>query len=119
MRHPRANQFFHQDVTDSNGVAILDQAEANDRFGVTLTAGNFNGEVRRDDGSPLLALAVGTPNENVLGRSLAGAVNVIYSTPVGLVAPGNQFLHQGKQDSAGNVVKGLLEAGDQFGAALR
>ena len=109
-------QFWHQDL------GILDEAEENDRFGSALTTGDFNGDGSAD-------LAVGVPDEDVLGFTNAGAMNVIYASSAAGNLPnvlildnlgviGNQFWHQGAQDAAGNVVAGTLNPGARFGAAL-
>jgi FG-GAP repeat protein len=94
-------QFWHQ---DSSGIA--DEAEADDRFGESLTAGDFNGDGHDD-------LAVGVPKENVGSILNAGEVNVIYGSGVGLTADGNQLWHQ---DSSG--IADPAEAGDSFGSSL-
>jgi FG-GAP repeat len=96
-------QFWRQG-SDSVG----DAAEANDEFGWSLTAGDFNGDNFTD-------LAIGVPREDIAGITNAGAVHVLYGSPQGLstsaVAP--QFWHQ---DSPG--VKEWAEPNDFFGWAL-
>ncbi len=62
-------QLWHQ---DSGGVP--GGAEANDAFGTSVAAGDFD-----DDGSD--DLAVGVPGEAVGGDESAGAVNVLYGSP--------------------------------------
>ncbi len=94
------DQLFYQ------GVAIADGLEADDRFGSALTAGDFDGDGYED-------LAVGVPWEAVGAVEDAGAVNVFYGTPTGLLTTGNQFLHQ---DTSG--VAGGPETGDRFGWSL-
>ncbi|EDY84040.1 FG-GAP repeat domain protein [Verrucomicrobiia bacterium DG1235] len=59
----------------SEGVPL--SAEAGDRFGTTLAAGDFNGDDIDD-------LAIGVPFEEVSDVSAAGAVLVLYGTPFGL-----------------------------------
>jgi hypothetical protein len=77
-------------------------AEANDRFGSALAAGDFNNDNFAD-------LAVGAPGEAVGSAQAAGAVSVLYGSPDGLTASGGQLFTQ---------VGGAVEAGDRFGFAL-
>ena len=77
-------------------------AEAEDRFGNALAAGDFNNDGADD-------LAIGAPQEDV-GSQLehAGAVSVLYGSAAGLATSGSQlFTHPG-----------AVGFGDQFGAAL-
>jgi len=53
--------------------------EANDHFGASLTAGDFNGDGFTD-------LAIGVPDENIGGSEGAGMVNIIYGSSTGLSA---------------------------------
>lgn len=90
---------------------LLDTAEANDRFGYALAAGDFNGDGFHD-------LVVGVPYEDVGSDprvSNAGAVNIVYGSSTGLQAdaPDDQFWNQ---DTTGVI--GLAEASDQFGYAV-
>ena len=91
------NQIWHQDSFTIDGLA-----NEGDNFGRALAAGHFNSDGFED-------LAIGVPME---GRD-SGAVNVIYGSPVGLAAPGNQIWHQ---DSVG--IAEQREQGDNFGFAL-
>ncbi len=76
--------------------------ESEDRFGSTLTTGDFNGDGFAD-------LAIGTPGENYKGSGAdAGVVFLALGSTSGLTKP----LPFG-QDPAGRN-----EAGDQFGASL-
>jgi len=97
------DQFWSQ---GSNG--LQDAAEADDDFGFSLAAADFNGDGFGD-------LAVGVVKEDVGTVVDAGAIQVLYGSAGGLQAsnPDDQFLAQGSgglQDSA--------ETGDWFGAAL-
>ena len=86
----------------------MDGSEANDCFGYSLTAGDFNGDGRDD-------LAVGAPHEDTGASEIAGAgaVNILYGSAAGLTATGNQKWYQ---DSPG--IGGTAEAGDLFGYTL-
>jgi disulfide bond formation protein DsbB len=97
------NQFWSQ---DSPG--IEDLAERDDRFGSSLAAADFDGDGFAD-------LAVGVPYENAVrpGDFGEGGVNVIYGSPSGLTAAGNQFW---SQDSPG--IEEIAEDTDLFGFAL-
>ena len=95
------DQFWHQ-----ARAGILDGINADDQFGSSLAAGDFN-----DDGYD--DLAIGVPKEDVNFLPDAGAVNVIYGSSIGLDAAGDQFWHQ---DFPGIV--GGVEAGDSFGLDL-
>jgi hypothetical protein len=89
---------------DSPGVAGV--AEPGDGFGFALAAGDFNGDGRAD-------LAVAAASEDIGSVIDAGAVNVLYGSPFGLTAAGNQVW---SQDSPGVV--GVAEADDFLGIAL-
>ncbi len=70
---------------------------------------DFNGDSFGD-------LAIGVPGEDVNGVNSAGAVNVIYGSPVGLSAtagPGNQFL---TTESVGLGFTSFVD--DRFGSSL-
>ena len=95
------SQAWHQDSPGIEGIA-----EANDRLGGALAAGDFNGDGYVD-------LAVGVVNEEVGGQSGAGAVNVLYGSAAGLAAARSQIWNQ---DSPG--IAGEAEPGAAFGYAL-
>ena len=100
-------QLFTQDTDGIEGVA-----EAGDRFGSCLTAGDFNGDGRDD-------LAVGAPEEDITSTRGSfrdgGLVGVIYGSATGLnvTTPADQIW---SQDSPG--IGGGAEIGDAFGGAL-
>ncbi len=95
------NSLWHQD-----SVGIAGTVESDDRFGRTLTSGDFNGDGACD-------LAVGAPREDVGSVDAAGAVNVLYGSSTGITASDNQLWHQ---NSPG--IRGSAESGDQFGDSL-
>lgn len=94
-------QLWHQNVLGVKGVA-----EANDRFGHALAAGDFDGDAFDD-------LAIGVPYEEVNGQNEAGAVNVLYGTASGPSASGDQMWYQDVTD-----ISGVCEPSDRFGYAL-
>lgn len=102
------DQFWHQDRGNIQGIA-----KDNDRLGISLTAGDFNGDSYSD-------LAIGVPGDNIEAEG-AGAVNIIYGSSTGLsatsVAPNegrtSQIL---TQDSPG--IEGESSEGDSFGYRL-
>ena len=81
-------------------------AEGEDNFAVALAAGDFDGDGRDD-------LAIGTPLDSVGGHRNAGAVNVLYGSPSGLTATGDDLW---TLDTAG--VKGVAGRNFLFGSAL-
>jgi len=97
------DQFWHQ---DRNGVA--DAAEANDNFGYSLAAGDFNGD-NFDD------IAIGAPFEDILGTN-EGVVHVIYGSSLGLHVNNQLFDQLWHQDK--NGVADSIQDFDNFGTAL-
>ena len=95
------DQLFSQ---DSGGVE--DSEEPGDRFGASVTAGDFDADGFAD-------LAVGAPGESVDADLAAGAVNVLYGTATGLSDADDELWHQ----SIGTIVN-AAEAGDEFGLSL-
>jgi hypothetical protein len=95
-----ADQFWHQSSED-----VEDRVEAEDRFGWSLTAADFNGDGFGD-------LAIGVPFEGLVGVGKAGGANVLYGSTGGLQAtfPEDQFW---TQDSPG--VDGAAEWTDRLG----
>lgn len=101
-------QFFSQDSSGIKGVA-----ETGDRFGVSLAAGNFNGDVHPTNGLPLDDLVIGAPFEDVAEED-DGAVHVIYANKRGEgLSKNDQLWYQSYKG-----VNGFREEGDQFGWAL-
>jgi hypothetical protein len=95
-----ADQHWTQ---DSGGVK--GHAEAHDRFGDALGAGDF-------DGDGALDLAIGTPADSVAGSADAGAVNVLFGSGGGLRERGDQLWTQGTPGVLGAV------GNDRFGSSL-
>ena len=83
------NQIWHQDRP-----GVLDVAEPSDHFGLSLAAGDANGDARED-------LAAGVPDEGFGAVESAGAANVVYGDDGGLSATGNQFWHQNSAGRSG------------------
>jgi hypothetical protein len=81
--------------------AAGESAEAGDRFGAALAAGDFNGDGRAD-------LAVGAPDEDVGSVVDAGYLQVLPGSSGGVTASGAKAF---SQTTAG----GTPEAGDRFG----
>lgn len=99
------SQIWHQDVP---GI-ILEDAEKSDYFGMSLAAGDFNGDGCDD-------LAIGVPYEDVpfsIGAMNHGVVHVIYGSKKGLIPDNNQLWYQ---DLPG--MKDASEGGDLFGSSL-
>jgi hypothetical protein len=87
-----------------NGLAL------SDRFGSSLSAWDFNRDLRAD-------LAIGVPGETVSGNEDAGAVVVLYSEGASGLFDGSAVNAQfWTQDSSG--VGDLAEPNDGFGTAL-
>lgn len=103
-----SDQLFTQDSSGIKGTA-----ETGDRFGVSLAAGNFNGDVHPTTGLPLDDLVIGAPFEDVAADD-DGAVHVLYANKRGDgVSKNDQLWYQSLRG-----VNGQREEGDQFGWAL-
>lgn len=94
------NQIWHQNIGILHGAC-----EDGDRFGLTVEAGDFNGDDFDD-------LAIGVPDEDIGSVTEAGAVHILYGTGLGLLDLNTQFWQQDDLDGPGNAV------GDRFGVAL-
>ncbi len=93
-------------------VRLFDPPSPGERFGAALAAGDFNGDGCSD-------LAIGLPNATVNGVPQAGAVIVMYGTPLGLDAAPN--LGKGRNAefwTAANTAVRTPQAYAHFGAAL-
>jgi hypothetical protein len=93
------NQFWTQDSLNNGSVS-----QAGDLFGASLGVGDFNGDGVAD-------LAMGTPGKTIGTAAGAGAVDVLYGTPVGLTTVSDQFWDE-------NLLGGTSNAGDNFGGGL-
>jgi hypothetical protein len=94
-------QIWTQDTPGVKGVAA-----AAATFGSALAAGDADADGRDE-------LAVGIPGGRIDGAPGAGAVLVLYGTPGGLRAAGDQLWSQGARG-----IKGAAEPGDRFGSAV-
>ncbi len=92
-------ETFHQNTTGIAGVA-----EADDRFGAALAAGDFDADGRDD-------LAVAAPGEDLEANESAGVVYVLEGGPTGLGAAGSKLV---RAESVGQI----SETGDGFGSSL-
>jgi hypothetical protein len=97
----RPSQLFHQGTS-----GIGSDPEPDDSFGFAVAAGDFDADGRDD-------LGVGAPFETVGDVRFAGALNVVFGSPGGLVAAGSQLFHQGTAGVASDP-----EESDTFGFAL-
>ncbi len=96
------SHVLHQDVAK-----VGDAAEAGDRLGAALAAGDLNGDGKAD-------LAAGVPNEDVGTVTDAGGVTVLFGSASGVVGNASQaFLSQ----NAANVADSS-EANDRMGTSL-
>jgi hypothetical protein len=93
------NQYWTQDSLN-NGSA----SHAGDNFGAALAVGDFNGDGMAD-------LAMGAPGKTIGTATGAGAVDVLYGTPVGLTTVNDQFWDE-------KLLGGTSNSGDTFGGAL-
>jgi hypothetical protein len=92
---PAHATHLDQDVPGMNG-----GAEALDRFGAALAAGDFDGDLFDD-------LAIGVPGED----DAQGRIQVVFGGPSGLTPAGNLFWSE-------TTVGGISEQFDNFGEAL-
>lgn len=90
-------------VLDQNAPGVAGTAETGDRFGTSVTTGDFNADGFDD-------LAVGAPEETLGGDEEAGSVTIFYGYPGGLTDAGAQVW---EQNSDGMV--GTRDDGDRFG----
>lgn len=79
--------------------------EAGDRYGESLAAGDFNGDGIED-------LAIGSPDEDVGSIAQAGAVIIVWGTPVGLDPAGAMIWTEA------DITGASATQGGEFGYAL-
>ena len=94
------SQIWFQDQPGVEGTS-----EGSDRFGDSLSAGDFDGDGFDD-------LAVGVPSEDIKSIQDAGAVNIFAGSNTGLTGDSNQIWFQ---DQPG--IQGTSESGDKFGTS--
>lgn len=99
-------------IWSQNTFGVQDISEQADLFGSALGSGDFNNDGYDD-------LAIGAPGETINIASSAGALNIIYGSPIGLSQTyiSNQFLFQGsagldEQPSQDDRFGSVLTSGD-------
>ena len=93
-------------VRNQDTSGVLDDAEPQDFFGLSLAIGDFGGSAMQD-------VAIGTPGESVGGDAGAGQVSVLYGSAGGLSVNGDAILNQDRPGMADTS-----EPGDHFGETL-
>ncbi len=91
---------------NQNTAGTLETAEAGDRFGATLAAGDI-------DNDGFCDLAIGVPGQDHGAAADAGDVHVLFGSASGLSATDDQVWHQGSPG-----VPDINEIDDAFGTAL-
>lgn len=95
------SKIWDQDTAD-----VRDTPDWNDRFGQSLSSGDYNGDGFDD-------LAIGIPGEDGEFGLDVGAVAVFYGSLSGLTAIDDQFIQQGDPG-----IDATAEGGDEFGRTL-
>lgn len=91
---------------DQNTSGIQGVAEAGDRMGVSVAAGDLDADGRDD-------LIIGVPGEAIENFSHAGMIAVVYGSANGLNTNDNLYLHQDSDN-----VPGACEFEDRFGMSV-
>ena len=107
MKRSDHERRFFEFMLKLIGEADSSNPETGDRYGASLTPGNF-------DGNELPDLGVGAPGETVAGAASAGAADARDGDVGGLPADPDEPLYFLGNDG----VPGTAEAGDRFAAAL-
>lgn len=102
--HPLGLRGNDRTIINQFDSGVSGAAETGDRFGFSLTTGNFNGDDFDD-------LAVGVPYEDFAGEIDAGVVQLIYGSAIGLPETGGFW---SQEDLTGL----LVETNDFFGFTL-
>ena len=84
---------------------IADSPQTWDRFGKTLTSGDYNGDGYAD-------LVIGVPHEGISGDDDAGVIHVLYGAANGITTAGSD---RWTQSTGGSVT---IQPGDLFGGGL-
>jgi len=103
------NQAVHDQAFWQGNNHVIDAAESDDRFGLSLSSGDFNGDGKDD-------LAVGVPFERTEnGLENPGTINVIYGSSLGLSTTSPIFNQVWEQ---GSGLADVPNNGDLFGSSL-
>ncbi len=99
-------QYWSQDSPDVEG-----EAAPEDRFGRSLSAGDFNSDGFSD-------LVIGVPFDPTSGHKKAGAVNLVYGSAAGLQATGDGAPNDQLWSQDAVSVMDKAQVADRFGWAL-
>jgi hypothetical protein len=109
-------RIISQDSSDGTG-SVSDTAEALDRFGWSLAAGNFNGDTNGAGGPTVDDIVVGAPGEGdgVALTQGSGVVHIFYGDGFGspLAFNTDQLVNQANTQTGQSI-----ETGDSFGFVL-
>jgi hypothetical protein len=107
--------FVNDQIWNQNSPNIEEVASEVEMFGLSVTAGDYNGDGYDE-------LAVGVPSEDVNNNTIdfAGAVHIIYGSSQGLSATGASGTGRADQIFTQNSpnIEGTAEVNDFFGSSL-